>query len=126
MDSAVAGGHVDEGRSNADLIGHSGDSDSDSDQKWKSWVKSQFWYELPMSDDVPDYRELPYPREAAEKEKASGSGKEEEEEDAFFLKVTDISWLGLSAEERKRGRWESQEEELTDVMQPDLSDEGLV
>lgn len=37
MDSAVAGGHVDEGRSNTGLIGHSGDdSDSDSDTKWKS------------------------------------------------------------------------------------------
>jgi hypothetical protein len=102
---------ADDGRSNTDLFGHSGDIDSDSDSKWKSWRKSLFWYEIPELRDIPDYDVLRYPWEEEEEEwkgkyEDGEEGRDKEEEGVLFLKVTDTTWSDLSDEQRKRGRWE--------------------
>jgi len=102
----------DDGRSNTDLSGRSGDVDSDSESKWKSWRKSLFWYENPELRDGPDYDVLPYPWEEEEewkgkdKDGEEGRGRDKEEGGALFLKVTGTTWSELSDERRKRGRWE--------------------
>ncbi|CAL4887336.1 unnamed protein product [Urochloa decumbens] len=94
---AVEGDPVeaDDVRSNADLFGRFGDSDSDSDSDYSTLYsrrKSMFWYESPNWRDIPDYRVLPYP------------WGEEEEEGKDYV-VTDTTCSDLSDEHRRRGRW---------------------